>query len=151
MYNVHEYCLRNVHHWNLLATLISALRTTISLNLLVKRKFLWIYVKLWFYILYFKFQTKFRFVWHFLWLKSLQFACFPGSEQYRSDCDIKSATNGTENLLYKHQNMDSPNSAISRSPLQMRQASPFPLESTNRRYITAAAQNPQDRHRSSGK
>lgn len=76
---------------------------------------------------------------------------FPGAEQYRSDCDIKSATNGTENLLYKHQNMDSPNSVISRSPLQMRQASPFPLESTNRRYVTAPAPNPQDRHRSSGK
>lgn len=76
---------------------------------------------------------------------------FSGAEQYRSDCDIKSATNGTENLLYKHQNMDSPNSVISRSPLQMRQASPFPLESTNRRYVTAAAPNPQDRHRSSGK
>lgn len=74
-----------------------------------------------------------------------------GAEQYRSDCDIKSATNGTENLLYKHQNMDSPNSVNSRSPLQMRQASPFPLESTNRRYVTAAAPNPQDRHRSSGK
>lgn len=73
----------------------------------------------------------------------------PGAEQYRSDCDIK--TNGTENLLYKHQNMDSPNSVISRSPLQMRQASPFPHESTNRRYVTAAAPNPQDRHRSSGK
>lgn len=73
-----------------------------------------------------------------------------GAEQYRSDCDIKGACNGTENLLYKHQ--DSPNSIISRSPLQMRQASPFPLESTNRRvhYVTAAAPNPSDRHRSSG-
>lgn len=49
--------------------------------------------------------------------------------------------------------MDSPHSVLSRSPLQMRQASPFPLESTNRRvhYVTAAAPNPSDRHRSSGK
>lgn len=78
---------------------------------------------------------------------------FLGAEQYRSDCDIKTACNGTENLLYKHQNMDSPRSVLSRSPLQMRQASPFPLESTNRRvhYVTAAAPNPSDRHRSSGK
>lgn len=39
-----------------------------------------------------------------------------------------------------------------RSPLQLRQASPFPIESTNRRvhYVTAAAPNPQDRNRSSG-
>lgn len=40
-----------------------SLRATISLNLLVKRKFLWIHLKLWFYILYFEFQTKFIFTW----------------------------------------------------------------------------------------
>lgn len=89
-------------------------------------------------------------------LFDFQICAFAGAEQYRSDCDIKNGSNGTENLLYltpKHQNIDSPNGISNRSPLQLRQASPFPLESTNRRvhYVTAAAPNPQDRHRSSGK
>lgn len=81
----------------------------------------------------------------------------PGTEQCKSDCDLKKGSNGTENVLYlspKHQqNVESPSALSNRSPLQLRQASPFPLESTNRRvhYVTAAAPNPQDRSRSSGK
>ena len=57
-----------------------------------------------------------------------------------------------DNILYatsSQQNSESPNAVSNRSPLQLRQASPFPMESTNSRRIHYA--NPQERLRSSGK
>lgn len=44
---------------------------------------------------------------------------------------------------------ESPNAVSNRSPLQLRQSSPFPMESTNSRRIHYV--NPQERLRSSGK
>lgn len=51
---------------------------------------------------------------------------------------------------HQHQqnSADSPNTVSNRSPLQLRQASPFPMESTNSRRIHYV--NPQERLRSSG-
>lgn len=69
---------------------------------------------------------------------------------YRSDGNPDDAQ-PTDNLLYsssQQQNNDSPN-INNRSPLQLRQASPFPLESTNSRRMHYV--NPQERLRSSGK
>lgn len=69
---------------------------------------------------------------------------------YRSDGNPDDAQ-PTDNLLYsssQHQSNDSPNIS-NRSPLQLRQASPFPLESTNSRRMHYV--NPQERLRSSGK
>lgn len=74
-------------------------------------------------------------------------------KSYRSDgCTIDDAHHIDNNIAYpvssQHNSSDSPNTITNRSPLQLRQASPFPMESTNSRRIHYV--NPQDRLRANG-